>query len=63
MMTTMKPFVTENVRAGLQAPKDIRNVIHVAMALAALAGDTDRQQIQMIGDELLTELRRRGACK
>lgn len=53
------PLIAENVRAGLQAPKDIRNVITVALSLAALTGETDYQQIEMIGDELLAELTRR----
>lgn len=55
----MKPLIAENVRAGLQAPREIRNVISVALSLAALTGDVDHQQITMIGDELLAELKRR----
>lgn len=58
-MTSTVTLIAENVRAGLQSPKNIKSVINVALSLAALTEDTDHQQIQMIGDELLAELGRR----
>jgi hypothetical protein len=53
------PLVPENVRAGLRAPKDIKNVVTVAISFAALVGETDYRQLEMLSDELLAELTRR----
>jgi len=45
-----------SVQAGLPAPQDIRNVVTVALSLAATS---DVDDFSMLGEELLTELRRR----